>query len=82
MNSTSATAIILSSLSQYGSAILIILGAVIGLALGYLVFRFGWFQVKKSTDTGAHKRGRNSKMFMKDGKTMQRINGKTEVLPF
>lgn len=52
MNSTSATAIILSSLTQYGSAILFILGAVIGLSLGYLIFVYGWSSIKKSTNSG------------------------------
>jgi len=60
MNSTSATAIILSSLTQYGSAILFILSSIIGIGLGMLVFRFGWNKLSTMMDTAP--RGQNAYM--------------------
>ena len=34
---------------DYGSALVLILTAVIGIGLAYLVFRFGWRKIKGST---------------------------------
>jgi len=42
----SSTEIITDAVTDYGTALLIILGAVIGIGLAYLVFRFGWRRVK------------------------------------
>jgi len=49
MTSASTTALILSTVTDYGVALIAILGAVIGIGLAYLVFRFGWRKVKGST---------------------------------
>jgi len=49
MSATATQALILDSATDYGVAILAILGAVITIGLGMLVFRFGWRKVKGST---------------------------------
>jgi len=49
MTSASTTALILEAFTDYGIALIAILGAVIGIGLAYLVFRFGWRRVKGST---------------------------------
>lgn len=46
---TSSTALITDAITDYGQALLVILGAVIGIGLAYLIFRFGWRKVKGST---------------------------------
>jgi len=43
------TTLITGTLTDYGSALVTILGAVIGIGVAYLVFRFGWRKVKGST---------------------------------
>lgn len=43
------TTLITTTLSSYGTALVAILGAVIGIGVAYLVFRFGWRKVKGST---------------------------------
>jgi len=48
MSTTSALALITGAFTDYGTAVLTILGAVITIGLGYLVFRFGWRKVKGS----------------------------------
>jgi len=47
MNSGSTQTLILNALSDYGLALLGILGAVILIGVGYLVFRIGWGKVKE-----------------------------------
>jgi len=42
MNSTQTTLIITDTLATYGVYALIILGAVLGVSVAYLVFTFGW----------------------------------------
>jgi len=42
MDYTDTLTLILTNLAIYGLAVLAILGAVVGLALGYLVFKYGW----------------------------------------
>lgn len=42
MTITDTQNLILSILSQYGSALLIICGAVIGIFVAYCVYSFGW----------------------------------------
>lgn len=49
MNATTSLALITGAVSDYGTALIAILGAVIGIGLGMLVFRFGWGKVKGST---------------------------------
>jgi len=49
MTASAITSLITSTLSDYGTALLAILGAVIGIGVAYLVFRFGWRKVKGST---------------------------------
>jgi len=49
MTATATQGLITTALSDYGTALLAILGAVIGIGVAYLVFRFGWKKVKGST---------------------------------
>lgn len=46
MTNTATQELILSKLSEYGTLVAIILGAVILVGLAYLVFRFGWREIK------------------------------------
>jgi len=48
MNATATQALVTNSLADFGDAVIVILGAVIVLGVGYLVFRFGWAKVKGS----------------------------------
>jgi len=48
MTASSTTALITDAFTDYGTAVLVILGAVIGIGLAYLVFKFGWRKVKGS----------------------------------
>jgi len=48
MNASSTQALILDAVTDYGGAMLVILGAVLGLAVGFLVFRKGWKKVKSA----------------------------------
>jgi len=48
MDATSTLALITGAFTDYGTAVLAILGAVLGIGLGYLVFKFGWRKVKGS----------------------------------
>jgi len=49
MNATATQALILDAVTDYGTAILAILAAVIVVGVGMIVFRFGWRKVKGST---------------------------------
>jgi len=44
--STTATTVITGAVADYGVEALVILTAVIGLGVGYLIFRFGWRKTK------------------------------------
>jgi len=48
MTAASTTAVVTSTLSSYGSAVLTIITATIAVGLAYLVFKFGWRKVKGS----------------------------------
>jgi len=48
MTYSDTTNLILSKISDYGTQLVLILTAVIGIGLAYLVFRFGWRKVKGS----------------------------------
>lgn len=48
MSAASTTPLILDALTDFGTALLTILGAVIVIGVGYLVFRVGWRKVKGS----------------------------------
>jgi len=50
LSTTTALALITDAATDYGTALLAILGAVIVIGLGMLVFRIGWRKVK-----GSHK---------------------------
>lgn len=50
MNASSTLALITDAASDFGGALLVILGAVIAIGIGMLVFRVGWRKVK-----GSHK---------------------------
>lgn len=49
MNTIAMKNLILSSLSSYGTQLVIILTAIIGIGLAYLVFRMGWRLVQGTT---------------------------------
>jgi len=48
MSSSTALALITGAATDFGTAILAILGAVLVIGIGVLVFRFGWSKVKKA----------------------------------
>ena len=48
MSASSTTALITSSLTDFGTQVVTILTAVIAVGVAYLVFRFGWKKVKGS----------------------------------
>jgi len=48
MTASSTLALITGAFTDYGSVVLTILGAVIGIGLGMLVFRFGWKKIRGS----------------------------------
>lgn len=49
MSATDTTALITGAVTDYGAAVLVILGSVLGIGVAYLAFRFGWRKVKGST---------------------------------
>jgi len=46
MTSTTTLALITDAITDYGTAGLAVLGSVLVLGVGYLVFRFGWRKTK------------------------------------
>jgi len=48
MNNTQVQNLITDTLTDFGASVLVIITAVIGIGLAYLVFRFGWAKVKGS----------------------------------
>jgi len=48
MSTSSALALITGAFSDFGTALLAILGSVLTIGVGYLVFRVGWRKVKGS----------------------------------
>jgi len=46
---SSATTLVTGGISDVGIAMLAILTAMLGVAIGYLVFKFGWRRVKQAT---------------------------------
>jgi len=46
MTASSTRALITEALQDYGVEMLVILGAIIGVALGFFVFKIGWKKVK------------------------------------
>jgi len=48
MTASSTEALVTSTLSDFGASVLVILTAVIGIGVAYLIFRFGWRKVKGS----------------------------------
>jgi len=50
MNASSTRALIIDALSDFGTEMLVVLAAVIGVGLGFLIYRIGWRKVK-----GSHK---------------------------
>jgi len=51
MTSTTTTALILSTVGDYGTALIAILGAVIAIGLAMLVFRFGFKTIKNFSNS-------------------------------
>lgn len=52
MNYTDTLNIITTNLSEYGIAVFIIISAVVGVGVAYLVFRFGWHNIKYALNGG------------------------------
>jgi len=48
MSTSTALALILGKITDFGTAVLTILSATIVIGLGYLVYRFGWRKTKSS----------------------------------
>jgi len=48
MSTSSALSLITGAFTDFGTALLTILGAVLTIGVGYLVFRVGWRKVKGS----------------------------------
>lgn len=48
MSASSTEALVTATLTTFGGSVLVILTAVIGIGVAYLVFRFGWRRVKGS----------------------------------
>jgi len=46
MNTVNILSLIQSTITSYGLAVLGVLGAVLGVAVGYLLFRFGWHNLR------------------------------------
>jgi hypothetical protein len=46
MNATATQALVTGAVTDFGTSVLAIITATIGLGLAYLVFRFGWKKVK------------------------------------
>jgi len=50
MSTTTVLALLTSAAGDFGTAMLVVLGVVIGIGVGFLVFRIGWRKIK-----GSHK---------------------------
>lgn len=48
MDVSSTTALVTTTLTSWGTAVLTIITAVIAIGLAYLVYKFGWGRVKRS----------------------------------
>ncbi len=48
MSSTTAEALVTTTLTTFGASAIVILTAVIGVGVAFLIFRFGWRKVKGS----------------------------------
>jgi len=48
MTASATQALATGTLTTYGGAVLVIITAVIGVGVAYLVYRFGWRKVKGS----------------------------------
>jgi len=46
ISTTTATALITSSVTDFGTAALVVLGAILAVAVGLLVFRWGWRKIR------------------------------------
>jgi len=52
MNINSIQTVILNTLTTFSGKVLIIITAVIAVGLAYLIFSFGWQQIKHALDAG------------------------------
>jgi len=48
MTASAAETLVTGTLTTFGGSVLVILTAVIGIGVAYLIFRFGWKKVKGS----------------------------------
>jgi len=65
MDSIATTNLIIGNLEVFGLAVVSILGSVLVLSVGYLVFKFGWSATKNSLESGSNTKG-NGYEFMDD----------------
>lgn len=49
MSASSTQTLITSAITDFGSAGLVVLGGVVGIAVALLVFRFGWKKLRGAT---------------------------------
>jgi len=50
MNASSTRALIIDAIGDFGTEMLVVLAAVIGVGVGFLIYKIGWRKVK-----GSHK---------------------------
>jgi len=48
MTASTAETLVTGTLTTFGSSVLVILTAVIGIGVAYLIFRFGWYKIQSS----------------------------------
>jgi len=48
ISSSTALTLVTGAFTDFGTDVLAILGLVLGIGVGYLIFRFGWRKVKGS----------------------------------
>jgi len=80
MNLNSIETLITSTLTDFGASVLVILTAVIGLAIAYVAFRFGWNQIHNKAVgkfSGSHETG-----FTFSGKNASGQFVKNQKVPF
>jgi len=59
MNAISTTNLILNSATDYGLALLAILGAVLVIGVGMQIFKIGWRKIKNSSGESPYTKARN-----------------------
>lgn len=81
MNDTVAVGVITTAITDYGMSVLAIVGVVLGVGVGYLVFRMGWRAIKNivmgshGMAFNLHGEAKGNREFYADGR---KINWKKE----